>query len=69
MIQSTQHRPYAKYEDDEYRPVLAYREVSGGKAIPLVPDDGGKLTSADEFGEYEITIVEPDNKAREILHG
>lgn len=68
MLQATQHRPYAKYENS-YRPILAYKEISGGNAEPLVPNGDGKLFPAEEFGEYEITIVEPDEQTRKILHG
>lgn len=68
-MQSTSHRSYASYiEKDTQRPILGF-EGREGEYVPLVPDGAGKLVRADEFGDYEIKVVEPDYDTRKILHG
>lgn len=70
-MNTTSHKPYAKYEDDEYRPILGYESAPGltFEKVPMVPGDDGNLVSAREYGDYEIVVSEPDEDTRQILHG
>jgi len=68
-METTAHKPYADYENGETRPILAYELADGSRRVPFVPGDDGELVSADEFGEYEITVHKLKENQREILHG
>lgn len=73
-METTSHRPYARFENEDPRPILGYIEDSDGPSfktfrIPLVPNGMGKLVRADEVGKYTISVVEPDEDTRQILHG
>lgn len=68
-MNTTAHKPYAKYEDEEHRPILGYETPPGltFQKVPMVPGDDGNLVSAREYGDYEIIVTNKDT--RQILHG
>lgn len=72
-METTSHRPYARFENEDPRPILGYVEDSKESfrtlRVPLVPNGNGNLIRADEIGEYTISVVEPDKDTRQILHG
>ena len=68
MIQSTNHKPYASYENGDVLPILAYKEDDHSPTVqPMVPDEEGGLIEASVYGEYDITVNKPDQ--RQLLHG
>lgn len=72
-MNTTAHKPYAKFGEDDIRPILGYQEGSGvpNKLIPLVPSGDGRLVKASVVNgynsEYEIIVLEDTKK--QLLHG
>jgi hypothetical protein len=73
-MNTTAHNPYAKFSEDDIRPILGFEEgnVNSVKRMPLVPSSNGqKLVKASVVNgyntEYEIVVDTGDDK--QILHG
>jgi hypothetical protein len=75
-MNTTAHKPYAKFSEDDIRPILGFEEGNGnyrsGKQIPLVPGSKGqelvKATVVNGYNtEYEIII--PEDTEKQLLHG
>ena len=73
-MNTTAHKPYAKFSEDDIRPILAFEESNGisNKQVPLVPGSNGqnlvKATVINGYNtEYEIMI--PEDTEKQLLHG
>jgi len=71
-MNTTAHKPYAKFSEDDIRPILGFEEGSAGKQIPLVPGSKGQelVKATVVYGcntEYEIII--PEDTEKQLLHG
>lgn len=73
-MNTTAHKPYAKFSEDDIRPILAFEEgnVNSSKRIPLVPSSKGQeLVKANVVNGYntEYEIIIPEDTEKQILHG